>query len=207
MHTANSAKLRPPSRATADEDSKAPCAPSNRHSQQPFSTSRDSQRLGEASWTSAAGPQHSFIHLCLFAFALSNCLLPSCRDVPSAHPGQPPPALRRLSFPAPVAAAARARCHGGRAARIAPFLSWSRSLSQPVCTPSAPARSRRRRPEIDPEARLAALHLMAVASRQPLQQLTPPNSSHGGRGSWDFAVPLNSAVSTFSIPKLRSAVT
>ncbi|ENI09478.1 hypothetical protein COCC4DRAFT_187324 [Bipolaris maydis ATCC 48331] len=25
----------------------------------------------------------------------------------------------------------------------------------------------------------------------PIQQLTPPSSSHGGRGSWDFAVPVN----------------
>ncbi|EUC32952.1 hypothetical protein COCCADRAFT_37151 [Bipolaris zeicola 26-R-13] len=33
-----------------------------------------------------------------------------------------------------------------------------------------------------------------ASSRQtaaPIQQLTPPSSSHGGRGSWDFAVPVN----------------
>ncbi|KAL6157768.1 40S ribosomal protein S12 [Exserohilum turcicum] len=33
-----------------------------------------------------------------------------------------------------------------------------------------------------------------ASSRQtapPAQQLTPPSSSHGGRGSWDFAVPVN----------------
>ncbi|PSN68011.1 hypothetical protein BS50DRAFT_491676 [Corynespora cassiicola Philippines] len=39
--------------------------------------------------------------------------------------------------------------------------------------------------------------MAALASpRQPppsVQQLTPPSSSHGGRGSWDFAVPLTSA--------------
>ncbi|OAG06255.1 uncharacterized protein CC84DRAFT_756096 [Paraphaeosphaeria sporulosa] len=37
---------------------------------------------------------------------------------------------------------------------------------------------------------------MAVASRQPIaavQQLTPPSSSHGARGLWDFAVPVDSA--------------
>ncbi|KAL6709409.1 40S ribosomal protein S12 [Coniothyrium glycines] len=33
-----------------------------------------------------------------------------------------------------------------------------------------------------------------LSSRQtsaPTQQLTPPSSSHGGRGSWDYAVPVN----------------
>ncbi|KAF2744819.1 hypothetical protein M011DRAFT_460591 [Sporormia fimetaria CBS 119925] len=42
---------------------------------------------------------------------------------------------------------------------------------------------------------------MAVASDQlPAtgQQLTPPSSSHGGRGSWDFAVPLHQSKPSFS---------
>ncbi|KAF1971956.1 hypothetical protein BU23DRAFT_555487 [Bimuria novae-zelandiae CBS 107.79] len=41
---------------------------------------------------------------------------------------------------------------------------------------------------------------MAVASQQPLAavpQLTPPSSSHGARGPWDFAVPLDSAKTPF----------
>ncbi|KAF2264878.1 hypothetical protein CC78DRAFT_543669 [Lojkania enalia] len=42
---------------------------------------------------------------------------------------------------------------------------------------------------------------MAVASpRQPptaVPQLTPPNSSHGGRRSWDFAVPLDNIKTSF----------
>lgn len=31
----------------------------------------------------------------------------------------------------------------------------------------------------------------------PVQQLTPPSSSHGGKGSWDFAVPLNDSRATY----------
>ncbi|KAF2477003.1 uncharacterized protein BDR25DRAFT_330930 [Lindgomyces ingoldianus] len=48
---------------------------------------------------------------------------------------------------------------------------------------------------------------MAVASpHQPptLQQLTPPNSSHGGRGSWDFAVPLDNGKTTADQKPLMS---
>lgn len=39
-----------------------------------------------------------------------------------------------------------------------------------------------------------------ASSRQtaaPIQQLTPPSSSHGGRGSWDFAVPVNGLRESF----------
>ncbi|KAF1958387.1 hypothetical protein CC80DRAFT_409404 [Byssothecium circinans] len=39
---------------------------------------------------------------------------------------------------------------------------------------------------------------MAVASSaKPLQQLTPPGSSHGGAGSWDFAVPVDPSKNSY----------
>ncbi|ORY12552.1 hypothetical protein BCR34DRAFT_482434 [Clohesyomyces aquaticus] len=51
---------------------------------------------------------------------------------------------------------------------------------------------------------------MAVESpHQPatLQQLTPPNSSHGGRGSWDYAVPMNNGkTSAASKPSMSEDV-
>lgn len=42
--------------------------------------------------------------------------------------------------------------------------------------------------------------MAAVSPHQP-QTLTPPSSSHGGRGSWDFAVPVNSKNTVFTDPK------
>lgn len=42
--------------------------------------------------------------------------------------------------------------------------------------------------------------MAAVSPHQP-QTLTPPSSSHGGRGSWDFAVPVSNENTVFTDPK------
>lgn len=51
-----------------------------------------------------------------------------------------------------------------------------------------------------PSSNSAQPSMAALASSRqtaaPIQQLTPPSSSHGGRGSWDFAVPVNGLVRT-----------
>ncbi|KAF2712945.1 hypothetical protein K504DRAFT_369414 [Pleomassaria siparia CBS 279.74] len=45
---------------------------------------------------------------------------------------------------------------------------------------------------------------MALTSHRqppPVQQLTPPSSSHGGQGSWDFAVPVNNTKPSYAAPQ------
>jgi hypothetical protein len=48
-----------------------------------------------------------------------------------------------------------------------------------------------------------------ASSRQhpaPVQQLTPPSSSHGGGASWDYAVPLDSTVRIPQPPTLSYVI-